>query len=527
MSDELSNTGAVDVLASEPQEPERSARWWVVAGVGAVVAALVAGITYGVAALSGGGGQPEDALPSGAVAFADIDFDPPAGQKIDAYRFLRRFPSLRERLGDDDARQAVFDSVAAGAGWDELDFATDVAPWLGQRVGVGVYPGTMFAAAARPGGDARDGSGSAVTVVALQVTDEDAARTGLDRLLTSPGGADKPGYVLADGYALVTQSQAVASAVADRAARGSLAQAERFAADTADLGDGFASAWFDGSSLTELLPAAGVLGLNPLGIGGLNPSAISSSMRMAYVMRFAGADVVELAGHVTGAPTVPGGDVPLTGLVDLPASSAVALGLGGGEALVDPLMSAMRKQAAAASGDGLSADDLVALAERSTGLDLPDDLRLLLGSNLLVALDRSGLRGGAPEVGARVTTTEPARADSLLDQLVSGAWEVPPFVHRATDDGYVAASTEAQAARITAGAGGERLGDVPAFRRALPDVDAARFAAWVDLDAVLQAMAGTRDGGLPADLRPLDGVGVTATTDGHGAGAFRVRLLAH
>lgn len=525
---------AVDVLASEPLAPERRAKWSVVGAVVAAVAVVIGGVAYGAASLSGGGSQPADALPSGVVAFTQVDLDPPAGQKVDGFRFLRKFPSLHDRLAGDDLRKVIFESVADNAGWKDVDFESEVAPWLGQRVGMGVYPASTFSPGA--GSDAKS---SPAVVVALQVTDEGAARRGLDRLLADVKdtdltdadlkGTDRPGYVLADGYALLAKSQRVATAAGDLVSRGSLAASSTFVADTADLGDGFASAWFDGRAVGELLPAASALGLGRLGLGGLDASALDkSSLRMAYVLRFDGPDVVELAGHVTGGPTVPGGDVRLTGLLDLPASSAVAVGIGGGAALVDPLWTSIRKQAAATKG--ASADDLVAEAERASGLDLPDDLKVLLGSNLVLGLDRAGLRGGKPELGARVVTSEPARADALLDKLLTKAGVVsgvPPVVHRATDDGYVLASTQAQAARLTDTATGDRLGDVSAFRSALPDVDGARFAAWVDLREVLAAFAGQRDGGLPKDLRPLQGAGMTATSDGKGAGSFRLRLVTH
>ena len=74
-----------DILAtSGDEEPTRRVPWLVVAGVGVLVLALVGGVTYGVGALSGGGSQPESALPSGAVAYLKVDLDPSAGQKVDA-----------------------------------------------------------------------------------------------------------------------------------------------------------------------------------------------------------------------------------------------------------------------------------------------------------------------------------------------------------------------------------------------------------------------------------------------------------
>ena len=108
------------LAAPEPEGRRKPATWWVVGGVVALVAALIGGITYGAASLSGGGTQPEDALPAGAIAFAKVDLDPAAGQKVDAIRFLRKFPSLRDRLAEDaDLRKVLFDAVAERRGLEE------------------------------------------------------------------------------------------------------------------------------------------------------------------------------------------------------------------------------------------------------------------------------------------------------------------------------------------------------------------------------------------------------------------------
>ena len=73
MTDDFAGLPSYDVLASPVPEPGRKpATWWVVGGVVALVAALIGGITYGAASLSGGGEQPEGALPAGAVAFATV-----------------------------------------------------------------------------------------------------------------------------------------------------------------------------------------------------------------------------------------------------------------------------------------------------------------------------------------------------------------------------------------------------------------------------------------------------------------------
>ena len=86
-----------------------------------LVAALIGGVTVAVRGLSGGGSQPEDALPAGAIAFAKIDLDPPAGQKINAIRFLRKFPALKDKVGlNADLRESLFDGDGPGRGLGQI-----------------------------------------------------------------------------------------------------------------------------------------------------------------------------------------------------------------------------------------------------------------------------------------------------------------------------------------------------------------------------------------------------------------------
>ena len=59
---------------------------------------------------------------------------------------------------------------------------------------------------------------------------------------------------------------------------------------------------------------------------------------------------------------------------------------------------------------------MVADAERELGIDLPDDLAVLLGSNLVAAMRDDQAGPTELEVGARVTTDGP-RAVALVDKI--------------------------------------------------------------------------------------------------------------
>jgi hypothetical protein len=475
----------------------------VVAGAAALVLALVGGVTYAMGALSGGGQQAAEALPGGAIGLLSVDLDPPAGQKIDGFRFLRKFPTLREHVPlDGDAREVVFDAFADELGWSDVDFDADVSPWLGKRLAVAVYPPT--------GGDGSD----PVVVVALQVTDADKADAGLEKLAaqvrTGTDGPAPAGWAFSGDYALVAENAMSAKDLATRAGTAPLSTDEHFAADTESADDGVVLAWAD------LGRAAGVLGgaaAVPQVFGG------SAGGRTTMVARFDGPDVVELSGTTTGLDGAGWAEHQVHGMGDLPASTAVAFGLADGDQLAAKAWTAAQGFLGIMSAEGGDDRSL----EDELGLTMPDDLATLLGSNLLIALDGGG--SDELQVGARITT-DAAAATKVLDALEtqSDDWLAPEFtlVRRTVGDDLVVADTKEQADRL---ASDGALGDDETFRSALPDLDDAALALWVDPAGVQTAFGlGTEP---DPDLEPLDGVGLTVSSISDGTASFRFRMVAH
>jgi hypothetical protein len=527
-----------DVLAAYADEPgQRKAPWLLVGGVALLVLALVGGVTYGVGQLSGGGSQPEDALPSGAFAFVKVDLDPSAGQKIDGFRFMRKFPALRDKLGDEDLRRVVFEAVADGAGWADVDFDSEVAPWMGKRIALAAYPpagngrnGSNGSAGSEGSFEALPGPAAPTAVVALQVTDEGAAETGLKRLISSTPGAaaSPPGFVVAGDYALLAETQELAEQAARDADDGALAADDNLAADLAAAGDGVMAAWVDMDLASQAVSslALGMGAINPFGSAGAGVAG-----RSTYVARFAGPDTFEVTGSVVGSDTAGWSTHAVDGLAELPASSVVALGLADGDVLVEKIFESFRTSLESglsselAPGQAPSFDEMLADAERELGIEVPEDVAALLGDNLVAALD--GGDSQELQVGARLTT-DVARAQRVLDALASaGGEDFTVARKRVGDDGLVVASTKAQAERLAATG---TLGENSAFRAALPDLDDADLALWVDVKGVLAVVLGGLGGstGEPDDnLEPIDGIGVTVSSRDEGSGSFRFRLVAH
>src|SRR5688500_16535777 len=122
-----------------------SSRRWPVLGATAVgvAAALGLGGWGAYALLSGGGLQPADALPASAVAYVSLDLDPSAGQKIEAFKILKKFPGIDEELdisSTDDLRRVIFDKVQDEGSCTDLDYDADIDPWIGERVALAAVP---------------------------------------------------------------------------------------------------------------------------------------------------------------------------------------------------------------------------------------------------------------------------------------------------------------------------------------------------------------------------------------------------
>jgi uncharacterized protein DUF3352 len=519
---------SIDILASDfgAGAPASRRSPWRAALIGLVVVlvlALIGGVAVAVRGLSGGGTQPEQVLPAGAFAFAKVDLDPPAGQKIDAVRFMRKFPALRDKVSvDADLRKALFEGVADQAGWSKIDYAKDVEPWLGQRIGVAAYKGA--------GGPVASPSGMATAVVALQIKDAGKAKAGIARLVQATPGSPALGVKVTEGFALLGASQAVVDKAAKDADRGTVASDPKFSKDMSDLGDGIAAAWVDMDSASSVLGLGmaglgGVGGLGGLGALGSTAGASGSAGRMSYVLKFDGPDALEVRGLSTGGTPLPGSDKPLSGFTDLPAGSLAAFGLVGGDRMVPVMFASLRASLNKAGGPGgATFDEMVAEAEKSLGISLPEDLAVLLGSNLVASLDGLSASGEDIQLGAKVTTNG-AKAEAVLAKLQRAArahGEDLPIYHRRTADGVVVASSKAEAARLLRSG---TLGDDPAFRKAMPDVEGANMAVWVDVAGLATVFTG--EGSVDKNLEPIDGVGMTVHLHSGGGSVLRMRLVAH
>ncbi|MEP6761777.1 MAG: hypothetical protein ABJA93_10500, partial [Sporichthyaceae bacterium] len=296
-------------------------------------------------------------------------------------------------------------------------------------------------------------------------------------------------------------------------------------ADLAGLGDGVAAAWVNMNAMSSLAGVTGLAGFGLLGVGGLSGGAVGKSGRTSYVLRFDGPDALEVRGASTGSSSVKAPDKPLRGFNELPKDSVVAFGLAGGDKMVAGFFDSLRAtfdDKASSGGPVGGFDGMVADAERELGVKLPEDLAVLLGSNFVGAMRDDHSSKTQIEVGARVTTDGP-HAVAVIDKInkaTNAAGQDFDLVRRLTDDDVVMATSKEQAALLSKDGG---LGDRDAVRKALPDVDGATVAVWVDIRGLMDGFMG-QDGG-NKNIAPIAGLGVTAKVADNGATSFRLRLV--
>lgn len=482
---------ALDVLGA-PEPAGRGGRSGpLLIGLVGAGALAVAGAAVAVASFLGGGGtQPEEVLPRTSMAMVKLDLDPAAGQKLAIYRLGKRFPSLSDDLRDadkikDELLSALLDDV------EEVEYERDIRPWIGDRVALAMVPG-----AEEP-----------EPLAAVAFTDRAKAEEGLKKLQQNDdemffGFSEKADYVL------VGSSQSTVDAAL--APEQVLADSESWdkGMDALD-GDQIVTAWGDLAAIWAALPAeardaagqaygieAGVDVTGTL-VAGLRAADEHLELVGKGIDLESSLGLTSLVGAEKGSGLVQG----------LPADTVAALsvtGLGAG--------------LAEAFETGLGDDDPLGLLQSAEGLglSLPDDLRVLLGNETVLAAF------GESDFAARSRTDEVDAAHDAaqaIASLVSGGGDTSQVLRRLEDGIAVASSPRALEAISTNGGG---LGDSAAFRKAVPDATDAGFLAYVDVARVVE-LAGQDLGEHAADVAQLQSVGITATSDGRNS-TLRLRL---
>jgi hypothetical protein len=181
--------------------------------IAAVVVLLIGGAAFaGVRMWNGSGPQPEEAVPASVAAFARLDLKPGLGQGMKVNDLLDKFPKRKDGVDTIEAlKQELFDSVDI----DDSDYRKHVEPWFADRFGVALWV------------DARKQPHPLV----VAASDDDGAATKALTALQKDRRAERWGFVVQDGWALIVTGDGAQDAARDAAAEAntaSLADAPEF-----------------------------------------------------------------------------------------------------------------------------------------------------------------------------------------------------------------------------------------------------------------------------------------------------------
>lgn len=507
-------------LSTPPAEPSsggRNIKGLAIAGVVAVVVLALAGGAFAVIQkLDGGGAQPHDVLPASVVAYARVDVDPSASQKVALFKLIRKFPEAADEIGiksaDQDVRKLLVEKALEEGNCD-MTYDKDVKPWLGSRIGLGFDKGET-------------------PLVAIQVSDEKKAKSGIKDLFECAD--EKAAVAFLDGYAIVAETQKEADAAVKAAEKAPLAEKKAFAKDFDDLGEqGVASAWGDIDGLMDIPDFRAGFDLAAGQSGVETEKLLKQAGTFAATVRVQGS-TLELAGQ-TGLTDA--ADVKAAPLGKLPKDTVAALSFGGFGEQIAAQYDALVKQFSAGFGapsaggldpsitEGMTPEqkaayedlfegnpmaspdpeDFIAQFEQSTGLKLPEDLETLFGDGLTIAVGSDNLEklptlsGPADVAGLDVAlqmTTDPDKAIDLAQRLATLASTQlgVQLSTSQTDDGAVIATNQ-DAADALDGSG--KLGSDATFTSVMPYGDETLYGVFVDVGTILDKIS---EADPPADV---------------------------
>ncbi len=519
----------VEYLGDEqPPTPRKKRRTALVVAATAGVVAIAGAGAFAVVQFMSAGPAPATAVPADALAYVAVDLDPSGSQKIEAVKTLRKFPAIRDELGldaGDDLRRWLYDSITAEEPCKDLDFEDDIDSWLGNKLAVA----TM------------QGDDEPVLAFVLQVKDQKLAEQGV-AAIADCAGEDVPGTAFLEDYMVVAETDDIAAGLVADAEKASLADDEDYGRWIDEAGgSGIIEAYVSADAPKYLSDTLGFPA--PDDLTGLDEGSSSSTSnavapltssppRMpdvdeafadfegaAMVVRFdGGALEVELAAGGLPGKLPEGGD---SGLADLPATTALALGFAVSDTAVQDVLDSFTQ------ASGLTQDQVdsgLAEAEAATGLDLPEDLQTLLGDGFSVAVDSSADLGGMTSgadvdpaevpVGVRIVG-DPDEITGVLDKVQAAlGQELGPIVVE-KGDGAVAIGLDED--YVTTLAEDGALGEQDRFRTALSDLDGSTGGVYVDFDAgdwLTGLVADEPDSEkLQANLEPLSTFGITGSVE--------------
>jgi hypothetical protein len=469
-------------------------------GGGLVALAVVGAGAWAAWSFFATGPQPAEALPASTIAYVSVDLDPSGGQKIEAVRTLRKFPAFKDQIGldtDDDIRQRIFEEIQGTGACEDLDYGDDIEPWLGDRMAI---------AAVDTGEDLPS------PVIVLQVSDEDAADEGMQKVKDCSGGDGEASgaWAIHDGWALLGETQDMVDEIADDAAEAGQVLADNldeFMNPFAGLPEAYSGS---ASSAACPAPCMGLSSVVPTEVTRAS-EALKDFQGMAATLRF---DDGSLELEVAADPGKSqdaldadrGGDV----LATLPDDTAAAIGMGFADGWFGDLLDQTSGQLG-----GMSSDELLDEMAAQTGLDLPDDVETLMGESAALSLGGdfdlerfvNSDDGSDVPIGLKVQG-DPDAIESVLDKMRPQMGSASSIVDSDSEDDMIAIGPDGDYRERLLDDGD--LGDSEVFENVVREADDAAAVVFVNFDAGdwLTSIA-EQDPEVAENLKPLQGLGIS------------------
>jgi hypothetical protein len=512
-------TDHTTVLPEPRPEPRRP--WGIIAVVASVLAVvLIAAGAFAAWRFFGAGGpRPAEVLPASTFALVTLDLDPAGGQKVEAIRTLRKFPSFREKSGlepESDPLERLFDEVQEQDQCEDLDYERDVKSWVGDRVGVGAV---LL-------------DGEPVPVATVQVSDREKARSGFTRLVSCAelDEDDDFGWTLSEDYILASDSTEHARTIAAQGQKTPLAESEDFQKWTDEAGGAGIVNVYVGRKVVDV--ASEELSSSSDGLGGSLDDTLPGSpddeeemadALAAYkdfrgagaVLRFADGGIeLSLAGG--GGKSAEGKETVADHVAAMPGDTALLFAL----AVPPGAFDAIEK----ADPNGTGSDFLGGML----GIDFPEDLQTLLGKSLSISLggdapeDLASIEGlGDLSVGALIRGDSDEIEDVIakLEESSGSTLEELEVTKKSEDGKVVIASTSDYADQLL---GEGSLSDDDGFEDAVPNAEDSQMVLYADFDGEWgKALVDTvREDGddesreVAANLEVVRAFGASAWTEG-------------
>lgn len=540
-SDQASEGGTEYLGDTEPAGSGGGGRKWPVLGGAALAVAGVVGLGgWAAVTLMSGGSQPAEAVPANAFGYVSLDLDPSASQKIEAFKILKKFPGIEKELeidSQDDLRQVVFEQIQEESRCEDLDYDKDVAPWIGDRIALAGVPA---------------GKDKAAPLVALQVTDQEAAAKGITALAECGEVGEDFGFAFAEDYVLVSDSERHAESFVAAAGEASLADDPQFQKWTEKAGEpGIVTMYAAPGAMRFLFDMQSDMTAD-LMAEGMPPEAMREAQAeidrmnekigslyenvkgMAAVIRFEGGaveaefamdELPEELSWATGAGP--------SNVTDLPAGTAAAFSAGLPEGWLDGYVGLMQD----VMGDELPPmDQLWADLEAQTGLALPEDIETLLGDSVSIAVDEKldfeevGQDPAGVLAGIRVTG-DSEEITRVVDKVKAAIGPDSDMVVVEEGAGVVAIGLNRDYVSTLSEKGS--LGDDATFQDAVPNAERTASVGYVDFAAVDQwvEQAMKAEGNIGPDekkvldnLEPLAAAGISSWIEDDGTikGLYRI-----